>query len=345
MGGHACPWHCLPARPPVHEPVPGVRWVHGYSFPFLHRRLRPHLRVLSAGDGEERDPSLLHLQHWWRRHLESCHRLNQEGHRRYYQRSVTVFGVEVLSVTLFSSNLRGSEIKGGWRMTSNSFSSAAGTGKHHTPCISLISMTDTARWPAGAGAGGVWRGVFKSAAVSSSKCSVCHGHCLLECTEFSVNDEAVGDGNFQKMIKQMSATARPSMLCRADWAGLVDQLHPCVSCSLVLVWDRGFVPLSVSHLAVSFSSVQLYQSLQCELWSRLKFRSCPSLSHRWSQIHLMNPLPGCSVMTFIFVWLFHMDVGACAGVSWLYKGHQNVFDVPCPLGLCVLLVVIVKSTV
>lgn len=28
--------------------------------------------------------------------------------------------------------------------------------------------------------------------------------------------------------------------------------------------------------------------------------------------------------TFVFVWLFHMDVVACAGVSWLYKGHQNV---------------------
>lgn len=117
MGGHACPWHCLPARPPVHEPVPGVWWVHGYSLPFLHRRLRPHLRVLSAGDGKERDPSLLHLQHWWRRHLESCHRLNQEGHRRYYQRSITDFGVEALSVTQLSSNLRGTEIKRDWRMT------------------------------------------------------------------------------------------------------------------------------------------------------------------------------------------------------------------------------------
>lgn len=156
-------------------------------------------------------------------------------------------------------------------------------------------MTGTGRWPAGAGAGGVWRGMFKSSAVSPSKWSVCHGLCLLECTEFSVNDEAVGDGNFQKMIKQMSATARPSMLCRADWAGLVDQLRPCVSCSVVLVWDRGFVPLSVSHLAVSFSSVQFYQSLQCELWSRLKLRSCPSMSRRRSQIHLMNRLSGCFV--------------------------------------------------
>ena len=57
--------------------------------------------------------------------------------------------------------------------------------------------------------------MFKSSAVSSSKCSVCHGLCLLECTEFSVNDGAVADGNFQKIIKQMSASARPSMLCRA----------------------------------------------------------------------------------------------------------------------------------
>lgn len=87
VGGHACPRHCLPARPPLHEPVPGVRWVHRHAVPILHRCSRPHFGVLPTGDGQKRDPPLLHLQHRWWRHLESCHWPNQEGHRRHDQRS------------------------------------------------------------------------------------------------------------------------------------------------------------------------------------------------------------------------------------------------------------------
>lgn len=88
VGWHACPEHCRSARSPVHEPMPSVRRVHRYSVPVLHRHSGPHLRVLPADHREESDPSLLHLQHWWGRNLESSNRPHKEDHRWYHQRWV-----------------------------------------------------------------------------------------------------------------------------------------------------------------------------------------------------------------------------------------------------------------
>lgn len=87
VGGHARPGLCFTARPPFHEPLPSVRWIHRYTLFVLHRCAGSHLRVLSAGDREERNQAVLHLQHWWWGHLESSHWPYQESHRGHDWRS------------------------------------------------------------------------------------------------------------------------------------------------------------------------------------------------------------------------------------------------------------------
>lgn len=90
VGWHARSGQRLPARPSVHEPLPCVWWVHRHSVPLFHRCPGPHFRVLPAGDGQEFDSTLLHLQYRWWSHLESCDGPDQEGHRRHHQRSCEV---------------------------------------------------------------------------------------------------------------------------------------------------------------------------------------------------------------------------------------------------------------